>query len=574
MFFKNLQNKRLLLYLILVIAFYVTIICFYKSFHITGWEGGYMRKIADAMLFALPILLCRKKSVIFPYLLVANLYILSIVWYYRTYDTVMPLSSYLMINNLDGLGPSIWHSIRAIDIVLIIPLFVFSLFYSWAYDRMVVKDGDGRGRRWMIVGSVLIISGIVFITHWPDKRPFYKQPFYLFSLEGVNAFKRYGFINYWLYQLSFSRTVSNGDKQYAESFVNKLSVSSQFAYSDSLAFAHKNLIVILVESLQSWPIGLTIDRVEVTPNIDSLLNQTDVVYFPKVMSQVKDGRSSDAQLLINTGLLPLTTGAASSLCSSNKFPSIADALRKKHYYSASFICDCRSFWNQGATTIAYGFDDLYDCMQGNNKRGEADENLFEKSLPILQQMKQPFYTQLVTLSSHEPYVEPIVKDSPLIHVDIGDDEVRNYLIAIQYVDKCIAGFLEGLKKNNLYDNSIIVITGDHEQMTFNRYQNREQLEAEDCFVPLIIINSPLSSKNTDKAIGQMDIYPSLLNLMGCYDYSFKGLGESVFKDSVSNYVTYRTGLAAGDVGVLDSVKKYREECWKVSDILLRMNYFE
>lgn len=87
-------------------------------------------------------------------------------------------------------------------------------------------------------------------------------------------------------------------------------------------------------------------------------------------------------------------------------------------------------------------------------------------------------------------------------------------------------------------------------------------------------NSPLSSKHTDKVIGQVDIYPSLLNLMGCFDYSWKALGRAFFFDSISNYATFRTGIAAGGVNVSDSVKKHRTDCWKVSDILLRMNYFK
>ena len=330
----------------------------------------------------------------------------------------------------------------------------------------------------------------------------------------------------------------------------------------------------MVESFQSWTIGLTVGEIEVTPNINSLLEQENVVYFPKEMPQVKDGRSSDAQLIINTGLLPLNTGAAASLYATNAFPSLASALKERKYYSVSFICDKKSFWNQGATTIAYGFDKLYDQLQGDEGREKADENLFKKAIPIMQEIKSPFYAQLVTLSSHEPYLKPIMNNSRLLGESFKDDEVKNYLVAIQYVDKCIAEFIDGLKRAGLYDNSIIVITGDHEQMTYNKLEGRQQLEARDCFVPFIVINSPLKSKHTDKVIGQIDIYTSLLSIIGCNDYFFKGLGENVFGDSISNYVSFRTGTVAGNVDIPDSIKKYKDECWEVSDVLLKMNYFK
>lgn len=165
-------------------------------------------------------------------------------------------------------------------------------------------------------------------------------------------------------------------------------------------------------------------------------------------------------------------------------------------------------------------------------------------------------------------------ESFLLNENFENDEVRNYLIAVQYVDKCIAEFIEGLKEDGLYDNSIIVITGDHEQMTYNNYEGREKVKAEDCFVPFIIINSPLFSKHTSKVFGQVDIYPSLLDIMGCTDYSWRGLGESVFGDIVSDYAAFRTGISIGGTNVPDSVKEHRNECWRVSDILLRMNYFK
>lgn len=568
------KGIRLFVYLFLVVSFFFTLNYLYDSFRIDGFWGGYLRKVFDAMLFAFPVLLFRKKWILFSYLIIANLYLLSIIWYFRTYATIMPLSSYLMIANLKGLGPSIWHSIHAKDVVLIFPSLFFTVFYLWVYKKFNLEKRSARKGHWVIiVVSILIIGSAVSAPYFPHKQPAYEQLFHRFSAEGVCAFKKFGVIHYWIYQVAFSQKVSTEGKQFVQAFMKELSEKADFEIEDSLVSARQNLILILVESLQSWPIELKVGQ-ELTPNINRLLQQTNTFYFPKVMSQVKDGRSSDAQLLINTGLLPLTTGAASSLCAANKFPSLAAALKEKGYSSVSFICDDATFWNQAATTTAYGFDQLYDQMQGDKQRKDGDKIFFDESLPILKKMKQPFYAQLVTISSHEPYVEPILNDSPILQESFVNDEVRNYVIAVQYVDKCIGEFIDGLKREGLYDNSVIVITGDHEQMTFNQYEGREQVCGEDYFVPFIIINSPLSSKHADKVIGQMDIYPSLLNLMGGYDYSWKGLGESVFADSISNYATFRTGIAAGGVDVPDSVRKHREECWKVSDILLRMNYFK
>lgn len=570
---KFFQGRSILIYWILVLAFYLTLIGLHNSFHLSGFNGAYLRKIVDSMFLALPILFCKRKYLIFSYLFIADLYLLTIIWYFRTYSAIMPLSSYLMIDNLDGLGPSIWHSIHLSDLKLVAPLLVFSFFYLKIYNKISSIEQYAWKNRWMILFSILVIVSLVSVPYWPNKRPYFKQPFYLYKTDNIAGFKKYGIIHYWIYQCASYRRVSDDNKKRAKEFVarlSELSTSEKILVPDG----RKNLILILVESFQSWTIGLTVGETEVTPNINDLLEQENVVYFPNEMPQVKDGRSSDAQLIINTGLLPLNTGAASSLYATNTFPSLASALKERKYYSVSFICDNKNFWNQGATTIAYGFDKLYDQLQGDEGREKADENLFKKAIPIMKEIKSSFYAQLVTLSSHEPYLKPIMPNSQLLRESFKDDEVKNYLVAIQYVDKCIAEFIDGLKRAGLYDNSIIVITGDHEQMTYNKFEGRQQLEASDCFVPFIIINSPLSSKHTDKVIGQIDIYTSLLSIIGCNDYFFKGLGENVFGDSISNYVSFRPGAVAGSVAISDSIKKYKDECWEVSDALLKMNYFK
>lgn len=570
---KHFQGRSILIYWILVLAFYLALIGLHNDFHLSGFNGAYLRKIVDSMFLALPVLFCKRKYLIFSYLFIADLYLLSIIWYFRTYSAIMPLSSYLMIDNLDGLAPSIWHSIHLSDLKLVVPLLAFSFFYLKIYNKISSIEQYAWKNRWMMLFCVLVIVSFVSAPYLPNKRPYFKQPFYLYKTESVAGFKKYGVIHYWIYQCVSYCRVSDDNKKRARDFMARLSRAST-SEKALVSNGNKNLILILVESFQSWTIGLTVGEIEVTPNINSLLEQENVAYFPKEMPQVKDGRSSDAQLIINTGLLPLNTGAAASLYATNTFPSLASALKERKYYSVSFICDKKSFWNQGVTTIAYGFDKLYDQLQGDEGREKADENLFKKAIPIMQEIKSPFYAQLVTLSSHEPYLKPIMNNSRLLGESFKDDEVKNYLVAIQYVDKCIAEFIDGLKRAGLYDNSIIVITGDHEQMTYNKLEGRQQLEARDCFVPFIVINSPLKSKHTDKVIGQIDIYTSLLSIIGCNDYFFKGLGENVFGDSISNYVSFRTGTVAGNVDIPDSIKKYKDECWEVSDVLLKMNYFK
>ena len=75
-------------------------------------------------------------------------------------------------------------------------------------------------------------------------------------------------------------------------------------------------------------------------------------------------------------------------------------------------------------------------------------------------MKQPFYTKFITLSNHFPY--PIDKEEATIEpANTGDSSVDTYFQTARYLDESVKGFIDYLKQSGLYDNSIIVMYGDH-----------------------------------------------------------------------------------------------------------------
>lgn len=60
--------------------------------------------------------------------------------------------------------------------------------------------------------------------------------------------------------------------------------------------------------------------------------------------------------------------------------------------------------------------------------------------------------------------------------------------------------------------------------------------------------------------------------MHAQDYDFHGLGESVFRRQSDCAADHSEGWVGGNRN--DSVRQYRKELWRVSDILLRTDYFE
>lgn len=144
------------------------------------------------------------------------------------------------------------------------------------------------------------------------------------------------------------------------------------------------------------------------------------------------------------------------------------------------------------------------------------------------------------------------------------------LIITQYVDSCIGSFIDEIRANGLLDRSVVVITGDHDCITRNRYDGWEKCLPSDRFVPLIIINSPLQAQDTDAVIGQGDIFPSILDMTGVGNCPYRGMGTSVFRDHPGTAI-YHDGTAVGKtVGRIADELRHR---WTISDILIRMNYW-
>ena len=160
--------------------------------------------------------------------------------------------------------------------------------------------------------------------------------------------------------------------------------------------------------------------------------------------------------------------------------------------------------------------------------------------------------------------------TPLDNCTFPNNDSRYHLILTHYTDAQIGIFIDKLKECGLYDNSIIVIVSDHDAITKNIFDGRTQCLPEDRFIPLLILNSPLKT-DTDRVIAQVDIYSSLLDIMGVEDYFFRGLGESVFRER-SDYACSHLG-EAGSGGDDPEIQQRKQDMWRLSDIVIRTNYF-
>lgn len=502
------------------------------------------RSMVDALLLLLPYWLLPAKLRIYYVSIIVFLFSfwgLSQLWYYRTYDDLMPFSSFLLFDNISSLLlNSIKASMKLTDILFILPPFFLFILYWFLFVDTIKKTPVNSKKRVIYTISILLfailihlMNAYVFYSKMQNRTTCHLGIRYVNTVNYISYFDFNGFVPFCIHSfintILEKRSLNIKEKEEIESFLSKYMLK----YTD-IQYAVKekqNLIVIIVESLNSWLINFKLDSIEVTPHLNQLCQENNSILALHIQPQVKSGRSSDAHFMYNTGLLPINNGAVAVRFGEAEYPSLAKAL--KGYKSLSMVCDDAKYWNQETAFKSYGFTQLYDSRSMMNTSGNINDHiLLEKAANQIKHVDFPFYAQLVTISMHYPYNTLEIPSTNISKSKLYTKDIRNFLEKAHFCDNAIGKFIQELKETGIYEKSLIAIISDHNEIDKNQIENRKETLPEDKEIAMIILNGSQKLNYTSK-MEQIDIYPTLLDLMGANNYPWKGLGHSIFrKDSI------------------------------------------
>ncbi len=510
-------------------------------------------------------------------LLVANL------MYFRTYYSAIPASSYLEAGNLADFKASVTDSLRWADIVL--PLItIATAVMAFRYKTAKRQPLTAVLKWWAapLAGFALLLTGVNLC-----KGGFHKslrsvrQSAYLCSADAP-IFSVFGCI--W-YDITDAAEPITPEKQ-AE-IERWLASQPKHQPADSVTEKRSNLLIVFAESLESWVLEKKVDGKEITPCLNRLLKEKSTLYAPNVLTQVKGGRSIDAQLMICSGLLPLMSGTYSSLYYDNTFYTLQKAMRGlKHSRSYLLTIDKVSTWNQGAVARSFGTDTIISYHDfkmteafGTHKR-IGDASFFQQCQEKIKRGEvwkpgESVYMQFVTYSGHAPFKLPDHLRTITFPASIPE-KAADYMTTAHYTDKAIGDFVAYLKTLPQYKETIVVIVGDHEGLASYRQElvgnpACRGLVSDKQLTPFIVLNSPVGMRY-DKFMGQIDIYPTLLNLMQLDAYRWHGLGQSILDPR-------KQGVAVGSVMNVEGTGSDKEverlkEAHTVSDYMLRYDWLK
>lgn len=232
--------------------------------------------------------------------------------------------------------------------------------------------------------------------------------------------------------------------------------------------------------------------------------------------------------------------------SDRELPSLPKLLGKEGYESETYHVNDVTFWNRNKMYPALGFTRYFDKPSFENDRfndfGPSDEELYRvgvEKMTAHQAANQPFYAQFITASSHSPFTVPADRARITIPATITNKLLYDYLQAINYTDYAIGQLINELKANGLWDNTTLVLYGDHFGLPADE-EITQQIQA-NLGVPYdgkvsrfnipLMIHTPKQTKGQviEQPGGQLDMLPTIMNLMGVslQDEKFTAFGHDL-----------------------------------------------
>ncbi|MBP6624638.1 MAG: LTA synthase family protein [Chitinophagaceae bacterium] len=296
-------------------------------------------------------------------------------------------------------------------------------------------------------------------------------------------------------------------------------------YGKGLKTKNCNVVMILLESFGKSYTALG-GRKSFTPFLDSLMMQSlvfDNAYANAYRSA--DGIPACVASIPNFGNEPFAT----SPYAGNQIDALPGLLKDQGFTTSFFHGGTNGTMSFDVFCKNAGFQSYYGRTEYANDKdydgtwGIWDEPFLQFVAQKLTAQKQPFFSTVFTLSSHEPFAIPTqYKNEPFA-------QLKGIQRGISYSDMALKRFFETVSKQAWFKNTLFVITADHNflacQDSLNYYNQGIGLYA----IPVIFYHPTDKSLlgTNSKVFQQIDLMPTILDYLK-YPYTFFSLGKSAY----------------------------------------------
>ena len=507
------------------------------------------------------------------YSLAFGIYLLLFIWlisnsiYYREFTDFVTVNTMLASSKVSaGLGAAALELFRPWDVIYILDFPILAFFFFKKWIRMDNRPFNKRASFAVTSLSAMLFSANLFLAEIdrPELLTRGFSNYYVVRALGLPAFLGYSANQTYAANKERSKA-SEADLKPVEEYIQQHYAKPNPEYFGMAK--GRNVIYIHLESFQQFLIDykLKVDdkEYEVTPFLNSLYHSKETFAFSNVFNQVKAGKTSDAETMIETGLFGLNQGSFMVNYGGTNTQQAAPFILSKNCYNSSavFHGNAGSFWNRNTAYKQWGYNYFFDASYFTKQNssnsfqyGLNDKYMLKDSIKYLERLQQPFYTKFITVSNHYPYTTSLSGDDlgfPLAKTQ--DETINGYFATANYLDSSIKAFFDYLKESGLYKNSIIVLYGDHYGISNSRNpalapllgKNSETWSSYDNAmlqrVPYMVVIPGMDKGGIiDTYGGEIDMLPTLEHLLGIESNKFLQVGQDMLSPEHDQIVSFRS----------------------------------
>ncbi len=444
--------------------------------------------------------------------------------------------------------------IQAKQILYFVDIIIFMLLIIFKIVKIYKKEKKTRKQLILkyIVGIIGVIMFCVVSVQYIQKG---KEKSYNKDLQIREA----TIFGYHIFDIKNALNIKNQTKykNYKDMFYDYENLKKQYEteYSNTEnnlkgILQDKNVIILQLESIQEFVINKEINGKQITPNLNKFLSEN--IKFTNMHMQ-SYSTTADSEHSTITSLYPMENGMSFSKYYINTYDDLFKIFKNSNYYTSYMHGNYPYFWNRGNVYGRLKLDDLslkeqFSDLSENINGDLSDELLYKQAVQKIKQFKTPYISYIVTASSHTPYTLEGLQDRSKITIDVGkykDTYFGDYLEAVNYADYAFGVFIDELKKEGLYDDTAILVFGDHnginmyneEMIDFLNYIDKDltdvDLKLNYTRVACGMKIPGIKNIKIDKPVNKLDIKPTLAYLCNVQDGI--SLGTNMFgrKDFVS-----------------------------------------
>ena len=335
---------------------------------------------------------------------------------------------------------------------------------------------------------------------------------------------------------SMLKEYNNLKMQYSENY--------QLQYNFNEIAKDKNVIMLQLESIQNFLVNRQINGYEITPNLNKFLK--DNIEFTNMQNQSYSS-TADSEYSSMNSVYPLENGMSFAQYSTNDYSDIFKMFKNNGYTTTYIHGNEGGFWNRESVYSRLKidnllFDNVFDENVERINEYVSDEQVYRKIVDEVKTYDNKFFVNIVAASSHIAFDLPGIENKEeKVKIDVGEQYKNsffgNYLEAANYADYAFGILIEELKKAGLYDDTVILVFGDHAGLQMYNYEMIDFIEEvtnlNDAKIQINYSNVLCGLKIPgveptiiNKPVSKLDIKPTLTEICGVED-GFS-LGTSMF----------------------------------------------